>query len=82
MPCEVIAPGVIACGRRRHAAPCQEPGCGRPHVALCDYPLSGPKAGQTCDRRMCGKHRHPVSGRRDTDYCGVHHRTTTKETEP
>lgn len=27
--------------------------CGKPASKLCDFPLSGKKAGQTCDRKLC-----------------------------
>jgi hypothetical protein len=60
----------IACSRGRLAAPCQEPGCTSPHVALCDYPLEGAAKGRTCDRRMCVRHRHRVGPNRD--YCSTH----------
>lgn len=29
--------------------------CGSPATILCDYPLSGSKAGQTCNKAMCRK---------------------------
>lgn len=57
MPCEVIHGGggavVIMCTRgttrRKNCAVCKA----RPATKLCDFPLSGSKAGQTCDRDLC-----------------------------
>lgn len=69
MPCTPI-PGGVACSRGRRGAPCDEPGCQRAHVALCDFQLEGDKAGRTCDRKMCREHRHPVGANRD--YCTPH----------
>ena len=44
--------------------------CSRPATLLCDWPLTGEKAGQTCDTHMCRNcalHREP-----DKDYCRPH----------
>ena len=78
MPCRTIyddsgKPMGIACSRGRRAAPCQVPQCGRPHTALCDFPLTGPKAGQTCDFKLCDSHRIPQPGK-NRDYCSAHDR--------
>lgn len=62
---------IIVCSRGRRAAPCSVAGCGRPHVALCDYPLTGSKVGRTCDRKLCAQHRR-VQGP-EVDYCEAHH---------
>ena len=44
--------------------------CGRGADLLCDFKLTGPKAGQTCDRALCAKHTHrPSVG---VDYCPAH----------
>jgi hypothetical protein len=62
---------VFVCGRRR-VAPCMTEGCGRPHTALCDYPLTGSLKGKTCDRKMCDACRVRQAGV-DRDYCRAHH---------
>lgn len=71
MPCDIRrVPGGVAmlCSRgprpRPRVLPCQEAGCAYPHVALCDGLKAG---GGTCDRRMCGQHRHVIG--RDRDLC-------------
>jgi len=71
MPCLPIPGGFVCTRGGRRAAPCQEPGCTTPHVALCDWPLEGEKAGHTCDRRMCAAHRHKVGPNRD--FCTPHY---------
>ncbi len=70
MPCNRFdLPGggyAIICGRRTQ----KRCSCGRPAIKLCDYPLTGAKAGKTCDKPLCEScavHREP-----DTDYCRVH----------
>ena len=74
MGCERITfPGGFgyACSRGgRRAAPCDTPGCGKAHVALCDWPLGGAKKGRTCDRKMCADCRVPQGENRD--YCRAH----------
>lgn len=72
MPCDhVDLPGgghAIICGRRAPVKRCVH--CGRPSSRLCDYPLTGAKAGKTCDRPICAgctTHIPP-----DTDYCRTH----------
>lgn len=74
-----LGPGIalITCRRGGRRLPCQVPGCTNPHVALCDFPLAGPKAGRTCDRRMCEAHRTRVG--RDQDHCAVHAALAAKE---
>jgi len=64
----------IVCTRGERAKPCSVSGCGRPSVALCDYPLSGRKAGKTCDRALCAAHRHQQNrtGADTVDYCPTH----------
>ncbi len=57
MGCERI-PGGFICSRGQRAKPCGVAHCTRPSVALCDFPLKGKKAGQTCDRALCTYHRH------------------------
>ena len=72
MPCRHIDLGngsfAIVCSRGQNAKPCKY--CGAPHTKLCDFPLTGPKAGKTCDIPMCGKCATHVS--LDTDYCRPH----------
>lgn len=50
----------------KRAAPCD---CGSPHAFLCDFPLSGEKAGQTCDRRLCSRCRMHIGS---IDLCRAH----------
>lgn len=78
MPCRTIDLGggatAIVCSRgSSKQSPCDTPGCGRPHLALCDYPL---KNGKTCDRKMCNLHRKSVGP--DRDYCGPHAKLETE----
>ena len=76
MPCETkrAADGitVILCHRGRgrvRQAMCDC--CGkRPRTKLCDYPLQGRRAGQTCDRKMCATCAVHVGP--DRDYCPPH----------
>lgn len=61
----------------RDTKPCGEPGCSDPSVALCDWPLAGKRAGRTCSRPLCARHRalqppNPDGSQRD--YCPAHHR--------
>lgn len=63
---------VIICGPRGRIAGCQTPGCNKIHTTLCDYPLEGPKAGTTCDRKMCDSCATSVGP--DRDYCPAHAR--------
>lgn len=37
--------------RTKKAKPCV--GCGQPSTKLCDHPLTGKRAGKTCDRPLC-----------------------------
>lgn len=59
---------VIVCSRGRRRSPCSH--CGR-HAAdlLCDYPLTGKKAGKTCDRKLCRKCAVHLGG---LDFCPPH----------
>jgi hypothetical protein len=70
MPCDVRNFGnvtVVVCSRRRKSPPCS---CGRPSVKLCDFPLTGPKTGTTCDKPICD--RCATSVGENLDYCRVH----------
>lgn len=74
-PCEVVKlpdGGVaILCSRgRRGVKRCAVAGCGRDAPYLCDFPLTGPKAGQTCDRPLCSVHARQVGP--DRHYCYAH----------
>ncbi len=83
MPCNHIKlPGgasAIICTRRGPAKRCCS--CGGPSSKLCDFPLTGAKAGATCDRpvcQSCAVHRDP-----DIDYCPTHGRIIeAKEVTP
>lgn len=60
MPCTTFRAGDgsigIVCSRGSRGKRCSVEGCGKPAARLCDYPLSGKKTGQTCDRALCEKH--------------------------
>jgi len=64
--------------RRKRVAPCTV--CGRPSVALCDFPLAGRAKGRTCDRALCSKCRVRQNGG-DIDYCPAHARSAVNEGE-
>jgi len=60
----------IVCTRGRRPITCSV--CGKRGDKLCDFPLTGVKAGKTCDRGLCQKcavHVEP-----DIDYCPAHAR--------
>mgnify|MGYP001566962773 CR=1 FL=1 len=62
---------VIVCSRMAPAKNCVV--CHTQYnIKLCDYPLTGDKQGQTCDRPVCGT--HAVHQDPDTDYCPSHAR--------
>jgi hypothetical protein len=61
---------MICCSRGYNTKRCRV--CGRPATKLCDYQLTGPKAGQTCDTPLCD--RCAVSLGVNMDYCPVHAR--------
>lgn len=66
-----------ACSRGEPAKRCKE--CGARASKLCDYPLSGSKAGKTCDVNLCS--RCAVSVGPDLDYCPVHSRVRAKQAQ-
>lgn len=72
MPCNPVDLGggafAIACTRGRRPIICVH--CGRPGNRLCDFPLTGAKAGKTCDRPLCAK--CAVRRKPGIDYCQVH----------
>lgn len=59
MPCKTLDLGngdfAIVCSRgrkpRARCEVCQD----REHTLLCDFPLSGAKAGKTCSRKLCAR---------------------------
>ena len=62
---------VIVCSRTAPAKRCVV--CFTQYdIKLCDYPLTGAKQGQTCDRPVCGT--HAIHQEADTDYCPSHAR--------
>ncbi len=63
----------IICSRGRKPKFCSVPFCGKPSVALCDYPVERDGKETTCDSLMCAQHRHPVSGEIDRDWCEGHY---------
>lgn len=66
---------VIACSRGVRRPRCQEVGCSNPSAAQCDYPVKRrAPASQTCDRRMCARHRRPQPEFSNTDFCPTHDR--------
>lgn len=79
MTCRFIelAPGshLVICSRGVHVRRCRT--CGAPSTKLCDFPLRGEKAGQTCDVPLCD--RCAVSQGVNRDYCPPHARLVEKE---
>jgi hypothetical protein len=76
MPCNIYRSDdgkiqVIVCGRGRSKR-CK---CGRPATKLCDYKLTGPKTGLTCDVPLCNH--CSTSAGPDFDLCPVHARMRT-----
>jgi len=55
------------CSRASSSKRCVE--CNGRASLLCDYPLSGEKTGQTCDRNLCGRCTHKHEGK---DFCYAH----------
>ena len=74
MTCKQINLGggatAIVCTRGSDRGRCK---CGRVATRLCDFELSGRKAGQTCSAKLCEKcsTRPPAS---ELDYCPAHAR--------
>lgn len=76
MPCELLVDErgtTFVCSRgQRRTPPCAD--CGRPSVALCDFPVQRPTFGvlevATCDRAACRDHRVRVGP--NLDYCIPH----------
>jgi hypothetical protein len=59
MPCKTIDLGngdfAITCSRDRRSRAVCDVCKDREHTLLCDFPLSGAKAGKTCSRKLCGR---------------------------
>lgn len=77
MTCEWIDLGdgaqVVICSRGRRGKQCGVAGCGRPAVALCDYPIIRCGKSGTCDAALCDAHRvHQPTPHSTTDYCRPH----------
>lgn len=75
MPCRPIIDAAghqigWACSRDQRQPRCAV--CGAPSTKLCDQPLTGPKAGKTCDRPLCA--RCAVHVGPDRDLCPAHAR--------
>ena len=72
MTCESFkigdAVGII-CSRGKRRPNCAVPGCGRPAMFECDWPVKRKKSG-TCDARLCEAHRVKVG--EDRDLCPPH----------
>ena len=78
MPCRTIKVGdgfAVVCVRGQRAKPCAV--CKSPSTQLCDFPLTGPKAGKTCDAPLC--RRCAVKVGPDRDYCPAHDRLTKEQ---
>lgn len=73
MPCDPVKlPGGawgLVCSRGRRSAPCLY--CGRASSRLCDFKLTGEKAGKTCDKAMCDRCAYRPAGTEE-DYCRAH----------
>ena len=64
-------------GPRRQPPRCK---CGRPSTLLCDYPLTGAKAGKTCDRPLCTHCATEVGPGRHL--CPAHAKMSPREVRP
>ena len=81
MPCTTIPTDqgyTIICRRSTPSPRCVVCGTWR-QITLCDFPLTGPKAGQTCDRPVCAT--HATHAEPDTDYCPSHARVLAEQQE-
>lgn len=59
----------IVCSRGRVKVCCVV-FCGKPHTALCDYPVVRRGVKTTCDSPVCDQHRHAVGD--NLDWCQGH----------
>lgn len=71
MGCEIIGDAIV-CSRGKRRTLCSVGLCGKPSVALCDYPVERKGVKGTCDSPMCERRRHPVPGEVDKDWCEGH----------
>lgn len=56
--------------------------CGRRSRFLCDFPLKGAKAGQTCDKNLCDRCRvQVVVDGKNLDYCSAHYHLSVSQKE-
>lgn len=65
--------GFVCTRGAKRPAPCDT--CGKPHVALCDFPLKTTPP-RTCDKKICASCRKPMPG--DVDYCPAHRKLAEK----
>lgn len=83
MGCKTIDLGggalAIVCSRGHKPRALCEACKSEPHAVLCDYPLSGPKAGKTCDRKLCA--RCAVHAGPNRDLCPAHAKLGLPQTE-
>jgi hypothetical protein len=71
MGCEIIG-NAIVCSRGKRRQLCAVGLCGKPSVALCDYPITRKGTAATCDSPMCERHRYSVPGEIDKNWCYGH----------
>jgi hypothetical protein len=69
--------GIICTRGPRKFVPCSVPGCGRPSVRLCDWPVTRAGVKGTCDAKLCARHATHVGP--DRDYCPPHAKLAPKQ---
>lgn len=76
-----VGPGgfAIVCSRGSARSRCSIDGCTKPSTKLCDFPLSGSKAGKTCDRRLCDSHARAQGD--SVDFCPTHAEMAERDTK-
>lgn len=62
--------GFVCTGGRKDSPKCYV--CGKSGSRRCDWRLTGPKAGQTCDRVICDRCTHHPNGNLEKDLCVAH----------
>ncbi|MCA9680743.1 MAG: hypothetical protein KC457_00990 [Myxococcales bacterium] len=62
----------IVCSRGQRAPQCSTKGCRNTATRLCDFPLQGKRAGQTCSAQLCESCAQVQAD--GTDYCPAHAR--------
>jgi len=60
-----------------HRGPLPSCKCGRRGTKQCDFPLTGRKAGKTCDVHLCDRCATNVAP--DRDYCPAHVRVSVEQ---